>query len=162
MSASIRIGADGRYLEADDEALELFGIPRATVLTARVGDFAGPYADIARRVWHRLAGAGDRIPTGEASIYRPDGRTLRVRYSRIERLPDGSYELAIEPVGDAAAPPVVDDVPLVLEEWRVAERSVERDGLPAHGDGVDGLRMLYQHAVAARMPQAKRRPSEEP
>jgi PAS domain-containing protein len=162
MVANIRIAADGRYLDADDDALELFGVSRADFLAAGVGDFAGPYGDIARRVWHRLAGAGDRIPTGEASIYRPDGSIRRVRYARIERDADGCYDLAIEPVGDGAAPPVVDDVPLVLEEWRVAERSVQRDGLPAHGDGVDGLRMLYQHGVAARMPSGRRPSRDEP
>jgi PAS domain S-box-containing protein len=151
MSALLVADRDGRYTDANDDALALLGVTREQLLAAKIGDFSGPHADMAAKVWHRLATTGAEIPTGEATLYRPDGIEVRVRYTAFEHLGDGTYriEFVLTP-GDPETPPVADRPSQVLREWRAADRAVdagERDGALT---GSEGLRELYQHSTGRR------------
>jgi PAS domain-containing protein len=145
MRATVVADRDGRFLDGNDEALELLGVSLGELRAARIGDFSGPHADQALSVWRRLTSVGADIPLGEATTYRLDGTKVRLRYTRFEKLPSGEFEMEFEPVADAALldrPPVADHPAKVLEAWRAAEREAD----PA----ADHLRELFQESVSNR------------
>lgn len=159
-----RLVADrqGRYLEADDAALELLGLTLEELRAMRVGDLSGPHAELAATVWRRLAATGQDMSSGEGTLYLPSGAEVRVRYLRIAAVPNGRYELLIEPIGADRAdrPPVSDRPAIVLREWRAAEREAEA-AAASNGpgtmaapdeatDAVDKLRRLYQDSLIGR------------
>ena len=152
MSALLVADRDGRYIEANDEALALFGVTLDELCRSRIGDFSGPHAQMGLAVWRRLAAAGTPMPTGESTVYRRDGTQLRVRYTRIAARPDGCYDLELEALdpGLPAGPPVADRPSQVLEAWRAAERDAEAGGGMVAISGAKGLRELYHHTMAGR------------
>jgi PAS domain-containing protein len=152
---------EGRYLDADDAALELLGITLEELRSMRVGDFSGPHAEMAATVWRRLAAGGQDMSSGEGTLYLPHGGEIRVRYERIRALPSGDYELSIELMGSERTerPPTSDRPSTILREWRVAQRELEATASDGPGamaapdeanEAVDKLRRLYQDSVAAR------------
>ena len=159
-----RLVADrhGRYLDADDAALELLGLTLEELRSMRVGQFSGPHAELAATVWRRLAATGQDMPSGEGTLYLPNGTEVRVRYLRIAARPSGDYELDLEPIEAASTqrPPTSDRPSSILREWRAAEReaaaAAASDGPGAMSDpsdatdAVDKLRRLYQDSVVAR------------
>jgi PAS domain-containing protein len=157
MGARMVAAANGRYIEVSEEALAILARSEDEVLASSIGDFAGPHRELARTVWARLAGLGEPIPTGEASLYRPDGSAIRVEYTRITRRDDGAYVMDFAVIGPGAGPPRVDKPSHVLDQWRAAEREREAAG-PAGGDrptgdgqrASDALRSLYQLGVRGR------------
>jgi PAS domain-containing protein len=166
MTAVLRANREGRYLDANDEALALLGVSIDDVRGAPVGTFSGPNAEIAFTIWRRLAAHGEDMSTGESTLYRPDGTRIRVRYVRIEAVSDEVYELEVELIGaegDASVdePPIADRPSTLLREWRAAEREAAAatisDGpgamaAPADAEhGAESLRELYQHSVAHRV-----------
>jgi PAS domain-containing protein len=167
MRGRLVAGRDGRYLDADDSALELLGVSLEALRSMRVGDFSGPHRDLAATVWRRLAATGENMSSGEGDMYLPDGSQIRVRYTRIAALPSGAYELELEllqrtgAVGDdgPARPPISDKPSTILREWRAAEReaaAAASDGPGAMAapdeavDAADKLRRLYQDSVVGR------------
>jgi PAS domain-containing protein len=167
MRGRLVAGRDGRYLDADDSALELLGVSLEALRSMRVGDFSGPHRDLAATVWRRLAATGENMSSGEGDMYLPDGTQIRVRYTRIAALPSGAYELELEllqtagGVGDdgPARPPISDKPSTILREWRAAEReaaAAASDGPGAMAapdeavDAADKLRRLYQDSVVGR------------
>jgi PAS domain-containing protein len=159
---------DGRYLDADDSALELLGVSLEALRSMQVGDLSGPHREMAATVWRRLAATGQDMSSGEGDLYLPSGSQIRVRYTRIAALPSGDYELELEllegaATGDregAARPPISDRPSTILREWRAAEREVSAaaasDGpgtmaAPEEAaDAADKLRRLYQDSVVGR------------
>ena len=152
---------EGRYLDADDAALELLGLTLEQLNSMRVGDFSGPHAEMARTVWRRLAATGEDMPSGEGTLYLPNGSEIRVRYLRIAALRNGDYEIHIDRIDatDADRPPTSDRPSSILREWRVAEREAEAGASGGPGamgapdeatDAADKLRRLYQDSYSAR------------
>ena len=158
---------EGRYLDADDSALELLGVTLDELRSMRVGDFSGPHREMAATVWRRLAATGQDMSSGEGTLFLPSGSQVRVRYRRIAVLPSGAYELEMEPLEsavageaqDAARPPISDRPSTILREWRVAEREKAAAAFEGPGamaapdeatDAADKLRRLYQDSVAGR------------
>ena len=158
---------EGRYLDADDSALELLGVTLDELRSMRVGDFSGPHREMAATVWRRLAATGQDMSSGEGTLFLPSGSQVRVRYKRIAVLPGGAYELDMEPLEgavageaqDAARPPISDRPSTILREWRVAEREMAAAAADGPGamaapdeatDAADKLRRLYQDSVAGR------------
>src|SRR6185369_6411729 len=124
-----RLVADrqGRYVDADDAALELLGLTLEELRSLRVGNLSGPHAELARTVWRRMAATGEDMSSGEGPLFLPNGTEIRVRYLRIHALPNGDYELELEQI-DAPhrdRPPVSDRPSTILREWRAAEREAE-------------------------------------
>jgi PAS domain-containing protein len=151
---------EGRYLDADDAALELLGLTLEELRGMRVGAFSGPHAEMAATVWRRLAAGGEDMSSGEGTLYPPHGGEIRVRYQRITAMPSGDYEISLEPIGPQRAqrPPTSDRPSTILREWRVAEREAEAAASGGPGamaapeeadDAVDKLRRLYQDSVIA-------------
>ena len=158
-----RLVADrqGRYVDADDVALELLGLTLEELRSLRVGDLSGPHAELARTVWRRLAATGEDMSSGEGTLYLPNGSEIRVRYLRIAAMQSGEYELELEPIRatDAGRPPSADRTSEILREWRVAEREAAAAASEGPGamaapdepaDAADKLRRLYQDSVIAR------------
>jgi PAS domain-containing protein len=158
-----RLVADrqGRYVDADAAALELLGLSLEELRSMRVGTFSGPHAELAATVWRRLAKTGQDMTSGEGTLYLPNGSEVRVRYLRIAALPNGDYELELEPIEAAATerPPTSDRPSSILREWRAAEReaaAAASDGPGAMADpdpatdAAEKLRRLFQDSVAAR------------
>ena len=158
VKAFLIAAADGRYLDGDDAALELLGISREQLQGLRIGDLSGPHAQLAREVWARLAPAGQPLPAGESTLYRPDGSAVRVRYLRIAPTAGGAFEIVFEPIeGQADEPPAASRPSAVLERWREIDRNGDD---PAQGSAA--LRELYQHSVRARSGRQPQAPSGEP
>ena len=159
--ATFVAGPDGRYLGADAAALDLYGVSLEEFLAARIGDFSGPYREMSRRLWRQMVASGEEMATGEATIFRRDGTTLRVSYERIARLPDGTFKLELISLGPGEGPPVVDDLALVLTHWQLAERDLGQGA-----ESVNALRDLYRIGVNARLDRRRRqavgRPDEAP
>jgi PAS domain-containing protein len=158
-----RLVADrqGRYVDADDAALELLGLTLEELRSMRVGDFSGPHAEMARTVWRRLAATGEDMSSGEGTLFLPNGSEIRVRYLRIAAMQSGDYELELEPIDakHVGRPPTSDRPSTILREWRVAEREAEAAASGGPGamgapdeptDAADKLRRLYQDSVVAR------------
>jgi hypothetical protein len=62
---------------------------------------------------------------GHATVKRPDGATVRVRYLLTSR-PDGGYQVAIQPIREAATQPTTFyTMGRVLSAWRAAEKRLE-------------------------------------
>ena len=154
MSAVI-VAADGRYLDADDDALRLLGLTMEALHRYSVGDFSGPLASVVRMVWRRYTRTGRTIPLAEATLHLPDGSEVRVRYTRIDRLANGRYELQLEPADDSGDVPVVARPAEILAEWRAAEREAALVGGPAAAEA-EALRALY-HLAAAKLHEPLRR-----
>jgi PAS domain S-box-containing protein len=163
MVALLVADRDGRYLEANDEALELFGVTLEQLRASRIGTFSGPHADLALTVWRRLAANDEDMSSGEGTIFRPDGSRIRVRYERIEALGNGTYELEATYLGmdeeRLQTPPISDRPAILLSKWRAAEREVETASVEGPGAmgapeesqrGAEALRRLYQDSLAHR------------
>jgi len=155
---------EGRYLDADDSALEMLGLTIDALRSMRVGDLSGPHREMAATVWRRLAATGQDMSSGEGTLYSPNGSEIRVRYIRIAVQADGTYQLELESIGatDATAvaqPPMSDRPSTILREWRVAEREAAAAATDGPGamsdpegatDAADKLRRLYQDSVVGR------------
>src|SRR5262245_25154738 len=153
--ASILIAdREGRYLDANAEALELLGVSFEQVRAARIGDFSGVHGSLSAQVWRRLASLGIPMPIGESTMYHADGTPIRVRYSRLEPRADGAYVIQFAPVElteeDPDGPPVADRPSEILEQWRVAEREVENGDTNGARTGANALRDFYQLSLAER------------
>ena len=150
----------GRYVDATEDALALYGVTLEELRALEVGAFSGPYAELALTIWRRLARTGAPMPTGESTVYRPDGSRIRVRYVRIEPRPDETYEMQVVPSDVPATsdpPPIADNPTKVLEAWRAAERDVAAGNLDGAATSAEGLRRLYQASIRekARKPEPR-------
>jgi PAS domain S-box-containing protein len=155
--AVVVVRRDGRFLDANPPALELFGVTLDELRRAQPGQFSArpsdPQADEAfRRQWDA---AGNPDVGGEATIVRPDGEQRRVRFVITPRARD-ELAVVLEPVpAPTADPSVVFTASGVLAEWRAAERRLE--AVPADSPEwaaaktqVEALRERYQRIFEAR------------
>ena len=155
-AATVFIDRDGRYLDADDQALDLLGVGSVDELRTMTGDaFAVVPPDPAEQeAWRRayFASRAEGV-LAEGAFRRLDGELVRVRTAILEE-PDGRFRAlfyAIErPTTNLSAKTYrIGDV---LTEWRAAERRLETID-PASPEGaalqrdVDVLRSQYQQLV---------------
>jgi PAS domain-containing protein len=155
-AATVFIGTDGSYLDADDAALELLGVASVEQLRSLPPDvFAGLPPDPAEQEAFRKAYYASRAQgvLGEGALRRLDGELVRVRTAILEE-PDGRFRALFyvtqRPTTDLSAR--VYRIGDVLGEWRAAERRLEAVDL-ATPEGaavmreVDLLRAQYQELV---------------
>lgn len=81
------IDEDGRYLDANPGAVDLFGVSREEILAGRAGDFTRHEADaeVARRLFALLRETGRMDST--AIVKRPDGSEWSIEF-HVESGPD--------------------------------------------------------------------------
>jgi hypothetical protein len=160
------VGANGRYVDANAEALELLGVSLPELLASPSDRFViqpmneGDQAAF-RTEW--LAG-GAKLLVGTAGLQRADGGTLRVAYA-IERLGEGFRARLWQVEGSPHTPVSAYTVGAVLQEWRAAEQALADllPGTPAWARTLVEMQFLrdrYQELFRAAEAQAH--PGEEP
>lgn len=76
---------DGRYIDANSSACELFGVSKEELLGSSIADFAEPELDFTQ-AWQTFREQGQL--SGEFRLYRPDGIVREVEYAaRTDFLP---------------------------------------------------------------------------
>jgi hypothetical protein len=125
--ATVVVNADGSYADASRAALELLGVTmeelRAAGRNAFVVEPMAPEESAALEVaWNE---SSSEQAVGHATVKRPDGTTVRVRYL-LEGQPDGSFLISLQPISEAATrPTTVYTMGRVLSAWRAAEKRLE-------------------------------------
>ena len=151
-AAIVEADADGRYLDANDEALALFGVSREQLRRHRVGDFAPEGLEAIHLALFRwVAHTGHDFGGGTSTIVRPDGTALRVDCPSIERHGD-RFVIRLEAQGAESVPPHSEAVASVLDAWREAEREIAAAGRsdPQYAvarKAADSLRDISQFVV---------------
>lgn len=79
---------EGRYLDANPSACQLFGVTKEELLRSSVANFADPTVDIAQ-VWQTFLQAGQF--SGEFRLYRPDGTTRDTEFGAIANFIPGRH-----------------------------------------------------------------------
>ncbi len=150
--AIVEADADGRYLDANDAALELFGVGRDELRRHYVGDFApeglGP---IHRALFVWAARTGHDFGGGTSTLVRPDGNEVRVDCPSIEPSGD-TFLIRLEAQEGEPVPPHSEVVASILEAWREAERDIKDAGRDAPEfelarTAAASLRNIYQFVV---------------
>ncbi|MEO8570687.1 MAG: PAS domain-containing protein [Chloroflexota bacterium] len=158
--AVISLDRDGRYLDANAEALDMLGVSIDELRTSAPDRFAirpsvGAEQAALRSEWE----SGRTQPlVGTTGLRRADGTTIRVAYAiepidlgfraRLRRVEGSPHDAAsVYSVGD------------VLREWRTAERELAEltPGTPGWArtlDEIELLRERYQEIFRALKPAA--------
>jgi PAS domain-containing protein len=157
--AVISLDAAGRYLDANESALELLGVSLAGLRASPPDRFAiQPTNDseqaALRAEWES---GGSRPLVGTTGLRRADGVTIRVSYA-IETHGSGFRARLWRVEGSPHASPSVFSVDDVLREWRAAERNLAEliPGSPEWArtsSEIDLLRGKYQELFRAVEPQ---------
>ena len=79
---------DGRYVDANPAACELFGLEREALLGRRIQEFAEPDYDY-QSAWERFQADSDR--TGLFPLRRPDGEVRLVEYAATRGIQTGEH-----------------------------------------------------------------------
>lgn len=153
--AAVILGPDGHFEDASPRALELLGLsleqlrglsPRALMA------MAGDESEALSETWKA---PGPKAAGGEATVVRPDGRALRIRFL-LTTIETGKYKVSLMPL---SAPPsegfVVYTLPEVLAAWRAAERRLAEatPGSPEWQElqaEIDAFRRRYQSLHQAK------------
>lgn len=121
--AVISLDATGRYIGANEPALQLLGVTLAELRASSPDRFAiRPAVDSERAALRaEWESAGSRPLVGTAGLRRADGTMIRISYA-IETASSGFRARLWQVEGSPEAPPSVYTVGTVLREWRAAER----------------------------------------
>ena len=160
-AATVLLDADGRYLDADEQALDLLGIATVDELRATSPEtFAAIPPDPAEQEALRQAYYASRAEgvLAEGAFRRTDGELVRVRTAILEegegRLRALFYVLERPTTNLTARTYRISDV---LSEWRSAERRLadvdplSDDGRRLHNE-VAVLRDQYQQMFRRKQP----------
>ena len=147
------LGPDGRYVDADEAALELLGVPTVDELRAMPPDAfqPGPPDPAASEAFQQSVVDGSlQALLAEGAIRRTDGELVRVRTAIIPE-PDGGYRVLLYPVERPTTNLTqrIYKIADVLAEWRNAERRLvqvdpDSDEGRLVASDVELLRQQYQ------------------
>ena len=86
-----RMSAEGRYVDANDAAADLFGVEREQIVGSAAGVFTRHERDdeVARRLFALLAKSGELHST--AVVLRPDGQTWPIEFHMVRGSLAGEY-----------------------------------------------------------------------
>jgi PAS domain-containing protein len=123
--AVIHIDAEGRYVGANQAALDLLGVSLEELRASAPDRFAIRPTDTSEQAALRAEWEtdGSRPLVGTAGLKRADGVEIRVSYA-IEAAGSGFTARMWQVEGLPEAPPTVFTVGSVLREWRAAERTL--------------------------------------
>ncbi len=88
MDAMVVADDDGRYIDANESACELFGLPREGLLGRRASEFAPDDYDF-DRAWAEFA--SEDTATGSFPLVRPDGQRRLVEYAATADVVPGEH-----------------------------------------------------------------------
>jgi PAS domain-containing protein len=149
------VAPDGRYLDADPVALDLYGVTLDVLRESRIGDFSPPeYRQLERGLWSVWTALGLEHGEGGGTVVRPGGSSCRL-WVALKRLPDGNVELSLKALDEPVVQPPALRVGTVLGHWRDLERDlaeVDPDD-PAREqlqERIDALREEYQRRTSGR------------
>lgn len=135
----------GRYIDANETALELLGVSLPELLASPSDRFRIEPVDEAEQATLReeWATGGSRLLVGTAGLKRVDGQTIRVSYA-IEPVDTGFRARLSLIQGLPEAPSSVYTVGSVMREWRSAERNLSAlvPGTPAWARTKSEIEML--------------------
>jgi PAS domain S-box-containing protein len=148
--AWLSLDRSGRYVDANDAALELFGVSLPDLLASPPDRFAIEPTDEAEQAALReeWASRGSRALVGTAGLKRADGQTIRVSYAIVPAGDGFRARLSLIP-GSPQAPSSIYTVGSIMREWRAAERQLS-ELLPGSDDWartkneIEMLRARYQ------------------
>ncbi len=155
-TAAVTLDASGRYVDANETALELLGVPSVDVLRATTPDTFAPVApdpDEQSAFQRAYAASSARGLLLESTFRRIDGELVRARTAIV---PEGDgYRVVFHPVERPTADLTVRIYTIsdVLAEWRQAERrlvEVEPGGEEAArvNELIELFRAQYQRMFA--------------
>lgn len=146
---SALLAPDGRYLDADPDALDLYCVTLDVLRRRQVGDFSpDEFIDLTRHLWNLWVASGLGSAEGGSTILRGDGQLIRV-WVGLERQDDGNVRMTIKPVDEPIRQAPAIRVRNVLGQWRDLERHLleappddeAREEIEAR---IDALREEYQ------------------
>jgi len=155
--ATVVLDPTGKIVEANREALGLFGVTLAELREAPPGSFAAEPqspedAERFRETWE-AQGSPDIV--GTSTLRRRDGTEVRVGFGITPR-DDGTFLAVMRPIpGDRAAPARVFTAGDVLAQWRAAERRLDAidpaspEWADVHAE-IEWFRREYQAMYEAR------------
>lgn len=158
-AATVMLDRDGRYLDADERALELLGVSSVDALrdTPPETFAAVPPDPVEQEAWRKayFASRAEGV-LAEVAFRRLDGELVRVRTAILEES-DGRFRALFYPIERPTTnlSAKVYRIADVLDEWRAAERrlaDIDPDS-PAGRElqrDVDVLRAQYQQLVKAK------------
>jgi PAS domain S-box-containing protein len=156
--AVILLDAAGRYVDANDAALQLLGVSLDELRTSPPDRFAArPMGDAEQSALRARWESGGAPPVvGTTGLRRPDGTVIRVAYANhavVKRARARLWQVQ----GSPNAPTTLFTVGDVLREWRAAERELAElaPGTPEWARTVDEISMLrgqYQELFRALNP----------
>jgi len=143
--AVITLDANGRYIDANEAALELLGVSLPELRASAPDRFTMQRSSDAEQTALRSEWAvrGAQPLVGTAGLRRADGSTIRIAYA-IEA-EDSGFRARIWPIeGSAHAPSTFYTVGAVLREWRSAERELAElvPGTAEWADTLSEIEML--------------------
>jgi PAS domain-containing protein len=143
--AVLSLDHTGRYVDADEAALELLGVSLAELLASPPDRFTIEPSDAAEQASLRgeWATSGSRPLVGTAGLRRADGQTIRVSFA-IEPAGAG-FRARLSPIqGSPVAPSTGYTVASLMREWRDAERKLAElvPGTPAWARTKTEIEML--------------------
>jgi PAS domain-containing protein len=155
--ARIRVDRDGRYLEANGQALELLGVTEDELMELDISAFTPPeYRDVVMEAWRVRATSGPIRTAGTTTLRPRDRPPIGIEYDNV-RQPDGTYLSTFADIGEPPPPSsFVSLLALMLTAARQAEHQL--GGLP--GDAperarleadISGLHYAYELMVRARL-----------
>ena len=143
------LAPDGRYLDADPVALDLYCVTLAELRDRHVGDFSpDDFIDLTRHLWNLWVASGLASAEGGGTVLRGDGRLIRL-WLGLERQDDGNIRMTIKPVDEAFRQAPALRVQNVLGQWRDLERHLadvapDDDARDEIESRIDALREEYQ------------------
>jgi len=148
--AELSLDKTGRYVDANEAALELLGVSLPELLASPPDRFTIEPTDEAEQASLReeWASSGSRPLVGTAGLVRADGQTIRVSYAIEPAGPGFRARLSLIQ-GSPEARASVYTVGSVMREWRAAERQLS-ELLPGSDDWartkteIEMLRARYQ------------------
>jgi PAS domain-containing protein len=162
--ATVLVNADGSYADASPAALELLGVTIEDLRSAGRNAFAmepmsAEESAALEAAWNESKA---EQAVGHATVKRPDGATVRVRYLLASQ-PDGSFLVSLQPIREAPTrPTTVYTMGRVLSAWRAAEKLLETvepgsdEWTRAQGE-VDAFRDEYRRRFDERLRQSDSR-----
>jgi hypothetical protein len=157
-AATVILDTDGRYLDADENALELLGVKSVDELRVMSPEaFAAVPSDPEEQEALRRAYYASRADglLAEVAFRRTDDELVRVRTAILEQ-DDGRFVALVYPVERPTTnlTPRVYRIADVLAEWRSAERrlaDLDPDSEEAHEVAADVERLRDQHHTLFRV-----------